>query len=134
MNSFVIGSELFEITNYYPVSALVGDGVQLEALDKSMKTFGTPVGPVTLADKVDINVTHKVASFLSQTGGGGVSLMENMIEKGWLGSKKSGQGFYLRGKKKTINDEVKAYVRDFTQQDERKRISKIELYLGFRMR
>jgi len=105
------------------VSALVRDGVQLEALDKAMKNFGMPVGPVTLADEVGIDVTHKVASFLSQADlgvrmtGGDVSLMENMIKKGWLG-KKSGQGFYTYdGKKKTINGEVQAYVKEFAQRD-----------------
>lgn len=102
---------------------MVRDGVQLEALDKAMKNFGMPVGPVTLADEVGIDVTHKVASFLSQAdlgvrmSGGDVSLMANMIEKGWLG-KKAGQGFYTYdGKKKTINNEVKAYVKEFAQQD-----------------
>lgn len=105
------------------VSALVRDGVELEALDKAMKKFGMPVGPITLADEVGIDVTHKVASFLSQAdlgvrmSGGDVSLMANMIEKGWLG-KKSGQGFYTyNGKKKTINNEVKSYVKEFAQQD-----------------
>jgi enoyl-CoA hydratase/long-chain 3-hydroxyacyl-CoA dehydrogenase len=48
--------------------------------------------------------------------GGDVSLMKNMMEKGWLG-KKSGQGFYTYGKKrvtkKTINPEVQAYVKKF---------------------
>ena len=52
--------------------------------------------------------------------GGDVSLMKNMIEKGWLG-KKSGQGFYTYGKKKgskkTINAEVKEYVKKFATRD-----------------
>mmetsp|Transcript_3430 Transcript_3430/g.4006 ORF Transcript_3430/g.4006 Transcript_3430/m.4006 type:complete len:814 (+) Transcript_3430:352-2793(+) len=105
------------------VSALVEDGVKLEALDKAMKNFGMPVGPVTLADEVGIDVTHKVASFLSQADlgvrmtGGDVSLMENMIKKGWLG-KKSGQGFYTYdGKKKTINSEVQSYISEFAKRD-----------------
>jgi enoyl-CoA hydratase/long-chain 3-hydroxyacyl-CoA dehydrogenase len=49
--------------------------------------------------------------------GGDVSLMEQMIGKGWLG-KKSGQGFYTyKGKKKTINEEVQKYVKDFATRD-----------------
>lgn len=105
------------------VSALVRDGVGLEAMDKAMKNFGMPVGPITLADEVGIDVTHKVASFLSQAdlgvrmSGGDVTLMENMINKGWLG-KKSGQGFYTYdGKKKTINSEVQTYVKEFAERD-----------------
>jgi enoyl-CoA hydratase/long-chain 3-hydroxyacyl-CoA dehydrogenase len=105
------------------VSALVRDGVSLEDLDKSMKNFGMPVGPITLADEVGIDVTSHVAKFLSNADlgtrmdGGNISLMENMIGKGWLG-KKSGQGFYTySGKKKTINNEIKSYVKGFVERD-----------------
>ena len=88
-----------------------------------MKNFGMPVGPVTLADEVGVDVTSHVATFLSNADlgtrmtGGDVSLMSKMIEKGWLG-KKAGQGFYTYdGKKKTINSEVKAYVNEFVKED-----------------
>lgn len=108
------------------VSALVKDGVPLEALDKAVTNFGMPVGPITLADEVGIDVSSHVASFLSNADlgvrmeGGDVSLMKNMMEKGWLG-KKSGQGFYTYGKKKgskkTINADVQAYVKTFVTRD-----------------
>lgn len=105
------------------VSALVRDGVQLEALDKAMENFGMPVGPITLADEVGVDVTSHVANFLSRADlgvrmeGGDVSLMEDMIQKGWLG-KKTGQGFYTyKGKKKTISPEVKAYANAFKTRD-----------------
>merc|ERR1712125_203014 len=82
------------------VSALVQDGVQLLDLDKAMIKFGMPVGPITLADEVGVDVTSHVATFLSNADlgvrmtGGDVSLMERMIGKGWLGKKK-GQEFTL---------------------------------------
>jgi len=107
------------------VSALVCDGVSLEQLDKTVLDFGMPVGPVTLADEVGIDVTSHVASFLSNADlgvrmdGGNIALMENMVSKGWLG-KKSGQGFYTYDKKKkgkTISPDVKAYVKEFVEQD-----------------
>jgi len=105
------------------VSALIRDGVELERLDKAIKNFGMPVGPVTLADEVGVDITSHVASFLSKADlgvrmhGGDISLMENMIEKGWLG-KKSGQGFYTyKGKEKTINSEVQAFIKAFVQED-----------------
>jgi len=108
------------------VSALVSDGVSLEQLDKTVRDFGMPVGPVTLADEVGIDVTSHVANFLSNADlgvrmdGGNIALMENMIGKGWLG-KKSGQGFYTydnkKKGKKTISPEVQAYVNEFVQQD-----------------
>jgi enoyl-CoA hydratase / long-chain 3-hydroxyacyl-CoA dehydrogenase len=105
------------------VSALVQDGVSLEQLDAAIKDFGMPVGPITLADEVGIDVTSHVAKFLSNAdlgvrmSGGDVTLMENMIGKGWLG-KKSGQGFYTySGKKKVINNDVKQYVKSFAQRN-----------------
>lgn len=105
------------------VAALVQDGVQLETLDKALKNFGMPVGPITLADEVGIDVVSHVASFLSKADlgvrmeGGDIGLMENMIAKGWLG-KKSGQGFYTYDKKKkTVNSEVQSYVKEFVKQD-----------------
>jgi enoyl-CoA hydratase/long-chain 3-hydroxyacyl-CoA dehydrogenase len=105
------------------VSALVKDGVELEKLDKSMTNFGMPVGPITLADEVGVDITSHVANFLSKADlgvrmtGGDVSLMEKMIEKGWLG-KKSGQGFYTyNGKTKSINSEVRNYAKGFVERD-----------------
>jgi len=107
------------------VSALVCDGVSLEELDQTVKDFGMPVGPVTLADEVGIDVTSHVANFLSNAdlgvrmNGGNIALMENMVSKGWLG-KKSGQGFYTYDKKKkgkAISPDVKAYLKDFVEKD-----------------
>ena len=99
------------------------DGVDLEVLDKSMKNFGMPVGPITLADEVGIDVTSHVASFLSKADlgtrmkGGDISLMQKMVNKGWLG-KKSGKGFYTYdGKKKKINPEAKKFVEDFAARE-----------------
>ena len=95
----------------------------LEKLDKAMKNFGMPVGPITLADEVGVDITSHVASFLSNAdlgdrmAGGDISVMANMVEKGWLG-KKSGKGFYeYKGKKKTLNPEINGYLKDYVKQD-----------------
>ena len=103
------------------VSALVKEGVPLEALDKAMKKFGMPVGPITLIDEVGVDVAAKVSTFLASAdlgkrmGGGDLSLMTNMVEKGWTG-RKSNQGFFTySGKKgKKIGPEVTAYLKEFT--------------------
>jgi len=104
------------------VSALVKDGVDLEVLDKAMKNFGMPVGPITLADEVGIDVTSHVASFLSNAdlgvrmSGGDISLMQKMVERGLLG-KKTNKGFYsYKGKKKKINPEAKKIAEKFATQ------------------
>ncbi len=34
------------------VSALIKDGVDFETLDKAMKKYGMPVGPITLSGKI----------------------------------------------------------------------------------
>jgi enoyl-CoA hydratase/long-chain 3-hydroxyacyl-CoA dehydrogenase len=101
--------------------ALVKEGVPLEKLDKAMKKFGMPVGPITLIDEVGVDVASKVASFLSKAdlgvrmNGGDITLMSNMVEKGWLG-KKSKKGFFTyTGKKdKAIGSEMVSYLKEFT--------------------
>jgi len=103
------------------VSALIKEGVPLEKLDKAMTKFGMPVGPITLIDEVGVDVASKVSSFLASADlgvrmdGGDISLMANMVEKGWLG-KKSKQGFFTyTGKKdKKIGPEVTSYIKEFT--------------------
>lgn len=120
------------------MSALIRDGVGLKQLDKAIKNFGMPVGPITLADNVGIDIVSHVANFLSKAdlgdrmSGGDISLMENMIEKGWLGQK-SGQGFYTyNGKKKTVNSEVQAYVNAFVKKDLRLKEEEIQNRIIYR--
>jgi len=104
------------------VTALVKEGVPLDRLDKAMKKFGMPVGPITLIDNVGVDVASKVSNYLASAdlgvrmGGGDLSLLSNMVEKGWLG-KKSNQGFFTYSGKKgkpSIGPEVTAYLKDFT--------------------
>jgi enoyl-CoA hydratase / long-chain 3-hydroxyacyl-CoA dehydrogenase len=97
--------------------------VGFEKLDKVAKNFGMPLGPLELADNVGIDVISHVSKFLSDAdlgvrmSGGDVTLMEKMIDKGWLG-KKAGKGFYTYdGKNKSISADMKAFIQNFTKQD-----------------
>ena len=105
-------------------AALLRDGVSLESLDKAIKNFGIPVGPITLADDVGIDVISHVATFLSNADlgvrmeGGDVSIMKNLVEKGYLG-KKAGKGFYLYDSKgkKTVNPDAQAFAKSLVHSD-----------------
>jgi len=105
------------------VTALVSEGVNLEVMDKAMRSFGMPVGPITLSDEVGIDVGNHVGKFMAgadlgvRMQGGDPSLMGEMVTRGWLG-RKTGKGFYLypkdakKGAKKELNPEMLALLRE----------------------
>lgn len=105
------------------VTALVAEGADLETLDKALKSFGMPVGPITLCDEVGIDVSAHVGAFMQKSdlgvrmSGGHTEVMHAMLEKGMLG-RKAGKGFYLypakakKGAKKEINPEAVSLIRE----------------------
>ena len=105
------------------VTALVSEGVDLELLDKAMKEFGMPVGPITLTDEVGVDISAHVGAFMSKADlgvrmqGGNVDIMPKMVAKGLLG-RKSGKGFYLypknakKGAKKELNPEALSLIKE----------------------
>jgi enoyl-CoA hydratase/long-chain 3-hydroxyacyl-CoA dehydrogenase len=88
------------------VSALLADGADIQALDKALVQFGMPVGPITLADEVGIDVASHVQDFLSKhlgermLGGPDNGALKAMLSAGMLG-KKTGKGFYIHGSGKS---------------------------------
>lgn len=106
--------------------ALVGDGVDPESIDKLVTKWGLPVGPITLADEVGLDVAYHVNQTLSKAlgvrmNGGDIKLFEEMIEQGFMG-KKSGKGFFVqppKGKKakKTLNADAMNIVRKYQKAD-----------------
>lgn len=111
------------------VTALVKEGVDLELLDKAMKDFGMPVGPITLSDEVGIDISNHVGDFMSKADlgdrmlGGDQSYIKAMVENNWLG-RKTGKGFYMypakpkKGEKKQLNPEMLTMLKAKLREDQ----------------
>ncbi|HJR71107.1 MAG TPA: 3-hydroxyacyl-CoA dehydrogenase NAD-binding domain-containing protein [Gammaproteobacteria bacterium] len=70
------------------------DGHNLESIDAAAKSFGMPVGPVELADRVGLDVALHVAEILSGVlGAVPPDSLRAKVAKGELGVK-TGRGFY----------------------------------------
>jgi len=90
---------------------LFRSGTPIETIDRSAVDFGMPMGPITLADTVGLDVCLFVAEELSDTMGISVPpMLREMVAEGKLG-RKSGRGFYrykrngkLKGRKKGKTD------------------------------
>ena len=120
------------------VTALVEEGVDLLLIDKAMKDFGFPVGPITLTDQVGLDISAHVGSFMAKSDlgvrmtGGNNEVIPMMVKKGWLG-KKAGKGFFLYeddkkgkkggggGKARPLNPEVLAFLKPFQKVTEESR-------------
>ncbi len=92
---------------------LVEEGAPVEDVDRAMKDFGYPVGPLALVDEVGIDVGAHVARDLgrafAERGLEGSGAMQRLFDAG-LHGRKNGRGFYLypkqKKKKKETNPEV----------------------------
>ena len=78
---------------------LVQNGMSPEALDAAVKAFGYPVGPVTLADEVGVDVLYHTYQTMKGSLGGRMEgandlWLKAMVDAKMLG-RKSGKGFYL---------------------------------------
>jgi len=75
---------------------LLDEGVAVESIDKAMKDFGFPVGPITLLDEVGIDVGAKIQKILHDAFGARMSppaSMAKVIADGRHG-RKNNKGFY----------------------------------------
>jgi len=89
---------------------LLNEGVPATAIDKAMTDFGMPMGPITLADTVGLDVCLSVARYLGQYFNAPIppKLVE-LVEQRKLG-RKTGEGFYKYDKNgKQIKPEEVAY-------------------------
>jgi 3-hydroxyacyl-CoA dehydrogenase / enoyl-CoA hydratase / 3-hydroxybutyryl-CoA epimerase len=74
---------------------MLDEGIPAPAIDKAMTDFGMPMGPVTLADTVGLDVCLSVAKHLSQYFPDTVisKRLVDLVDQKKLG-RKTGQGFY----------------------------------------
>lgn len=99
---------------------MLSKGVDLKAMDRALgpRGFGFPVGPVTLADEVGLDVALKVQTFLGgalgdRMGAGDPAALAALVEKGALG-RKAGKGLFLygkKGKREGVNPEAEAAIK-----------------------
>lgn len=74
--------------------ALIDEGIPPYIIDKAMLKFGMPMGPVTLADTVGLDICLSVAKYLGKYMNTPVpQRLVDLVERGKLG-RKSGEGFY----------------------------------------
>ncbi|MBV9126248.1 MAG: fatty acid oxidation complex subunit alpha FadJ, partial [Planctomycetes bacterium] len=92
---------------------LAGEGMAIEEIDRVMRRFGMPMGPLELLDQVGLDVAAHIARTMQPYFGTRFvpnPVFERLTGKGWLGQK-SGTGFYrYPGKKKHPHPEVLALL------------------------
>lgn len=93
---------------------LVAEGLGIAAIDRTMKRFGMPMGPLEVLDQVGLDVAAHVARSTASVFAerfGSSDALERMRQAGLLGQK-SGKGFYLyKGKRPQPNPAAEALLR-----------------------
>jgi 3-hydroxyacyl-CoA dehydrogenase/enoyl-CoA hydratase/3-hydroxybutyryl-CoA epimerase len=96
---------------------LVGEGMAIDAVDRVMRRFGMPVGPLELLDQVGLDVAAHIARAMQPVLGeqvGPKASFDRLVERGWRGEK-SGVGFYrYTGRRKNVNAEATNVLREGT--------------------
>jgi 3-hydroxyacyl-CoA dehydrogenase / enoyl-CoA hydratase / 3-hydroxybutyryl-CoA epimerase len=90
---------------------LVDGGYAIEDIDRAMKSWGMPIGPVALTDEVGIDIAIEVAHTLNDAYGDRLPLppwVDKPQEDGRLG-KKNGKGFYRYDKHERKDPDPSVY-------------------------
>lgn len=90
--------------------ALVERGQPARAVDRALRQFGMPLGPLELLDEIGLDVARKVAHVLQEAFGSRltpIALIDRLVSSGELG-RKSGLGFYRysNGKRDGVNTDL----------------------------
>ena len=108
------------------------EGADFERIDRLIVDFGMPMGPFTLADEVGLDVGYKVAKVLEEAYGERMkvsSILDRVYQHMQLLGKKSGKGFYIHGKRREANEEVKKLVYSKREFDEKEIIDRALLIM-----
>jgi 3-hydroxyacyl-CoA dehydrogenase/enoyl-CoA hydratase/3-hydroxybutyryl-CoA epimerase len=93
---------------------LVAEGLEIRELDRTMRRFGMPLGPLELLDQIGLDVAAHVAQSMQPALAGRFepsTAFAQMQARGWLGQK-SGAGFYLhKGKSARVNRDAEELLR-----------------------
>lgn len=100
---------------------LLEEGAEIEAIDRELKQFGYPVGPIALMDEVGIDVGAHIMSgdlmksFISQREGLKVSEALLHLYKAGYSGRKNKKGFYLYDQKtgRKVRGKIDPNVYDF---------------------
>lgn len=98
-------------------SHLMVDGIAPERIDRIMREFGMPMGPVELLDEIGLDTAYKVMQIFESSYGSRMSnngLLDQVIKTENIKGKKNGLGFYkYDGKKQTgKNDRIDTITRE----------------------
>ena len=113
---------------------LLEQGVAAEEIEKTMQSFGMPMGPLTLLDEVGLDVAGHVARVLHAAFGDRLDppTLLKKVEEAKLVGKKGGAGIYAyaEGKKAGINPTIAGWI---TTQSIRKQKGEIQDRLALAM-
>lgn len=90
---------------------LLQEGYRIEDLDKAMKDFGMPMGPMALLDEVGIDVAAKAGQILVESFGGRMEAsvaLKKILASGRLG-RKNEKGVYVWKEGKRVSPDPEIY-------------------------
>ena len=97
------------------------EGIEPERIDRALEAFGMPMGPLTLADEVGLDVGYKVAKELEAAYGERMHVpcaFGAVVESGGELGKKTGSGFYrYRNGHRKPNPRIVRFAREARKRD-----------------
>jgi 3-hydroxyacyl-CoA dehydrogenase/enoyl-CoA hydratase/3-hydroxybutyryl-CoA epimerase len=93
---------------------LLDEGVKAETIDKATEEFGMPMGPITLADTVGLDICVAAGKALAGPDAPPPKRLTELVDAGQLG-KKTGAGFYRWEKGKPVKGQADTVTSELIQ-------------------